>query len=432
MLRALTLALLLVGAPAIADTAQNARAAAAALFAAIAVPVWAVAYSGGIELPIPGMWWHAHEMIFGFAVAVIIGFLFTAGRNWTGLDTPAGPPLAALAALWLSGCATVSTGNPRDPWEPLNRSVSQFNDGVDAMLLKPVATVYRDQVPPLVRTGVSNFFGNLSDVWSFVNSALQFKLQNSTDNLARVQINSVFGVLGLFDVASAFNIDRHSEDFGQTLGRWGLPSGPYLVLPFLGPSSVRDGVGLLADRQVSPSDLPDREAARYGVTALEVVHQRALLLGTTALVDQVALARLYGEPLFGSRDLQLELRAARDVPTAAIPASALKQVLLNLLRNASEALQPGQRLVISVFPQVNVDGRNCLEIRFVDNGPGLPTDRLDDLLSARPSAKGGNHQGVGLAVVRDILAQWSATLLCRSQAGTGTSFQIFVPLEQTA
>ncbi|CAM5275306.1 MULTISPECIES: HAMP domain-containing sensor histidine kinase [unclassified Thauera] len=141
---------------------------------------------------------------------------------------------------------------------------------------------------------------------------------------------------------------------------------------------------------------------------------------------------LYGEPLFGSRDLQLELRAARDVPTAAIPASALKQVLLNLLRNASEALQPGQRLVISVFPQVNVDGRNCLEIRFVDNGPGLPTDRLDDLLSARPSAKGGNHQGVGLAVVRDILAQWSATLLCRSQAGTGTSFQIFVPLEQTA
>ncbi|HRP23786.1 MAG TPA: ATP-binding protein [Thauera sp.] len=141
---------------------------------------------------------------------------------------------------------------------------------------------------------------------------------------------------------------------------------------------------------------------------------------------------LYGEPLFGSRDLQLELRAARDVPPAAMPASALKQVLLNLLRNASEALQPGQRLVISVFPQVNVDGRNCLEIRFVDNGPGLPPARADDPLSPRPSDKGGSHQGVGLTVVREILGQWGATLLCRSQAGAGTSFQIFVPLEQTA
>lgn len=141
---------------------------------------------------------------------------------------------------------------------------------------------------------------------------------------------------------------------------------------------------------------------------------------------------LYGEPLFGSRQIQLELRAAREVPAAAIPASALKQVLLNLLRNASEALQPGQRLVVSVLPLVNVDGRNCLEIRFVDNGPGLPIERAQDPLTPRPSGKGGEHQGLGLSVVREILAQWGGTLLCRTQAGAGTSFQIFVPLEQSA
>src|SRR5690606_15946898 len=130
--------------------------------------------------------------------------------------------------------------------------------------------------------------------------------------------------------------------------------------------------------------------------------------------------------------IQLELRAAREVPAAAIPASALKQVLLNLLRNASEALQPGQRLVVSVLPLVNVDGRNCLEIRFVDNGPGLPIERAQDPLTPRPSDKGGEHQGLGLSVVREILAQWGGTLLCRTQAGAGTSFQIFVPLEQSA
>lgn len=139
---------------------------------------------------------------------------------------------------------------------------------------------------------------------------------------------------------------------------------------------------------------------------------------------------IYGEPLFASRDIQLELRAAKGAPAAAIPASALKQVLLNLFRNASEALQPGHRLVVSVAGQLIVDGRHCLEIRLVDNGPGLPPDRAADLFSPRRSTKGGTHQGVGLAVVREILTRWGASILCRSQPGSGTSFQIFIPLDQ--
>lgn len=141
---------------------------------------------------------------------------------------------------------------------------------------------------------------------------------------------------------------------------------------------------------------------------------------------------IYGDTLFGQRGIQFELRTAGQLPSAAIPASALKQVLLNLFRNASEALQPGRRLVVSALPQIIVDGRASLEIRLVDNGPGLPPERMVDPFSPQRSRKGGKHQGVGLNIVHDILSHWGATLLCRSQPGNGTSFQIFLPLEQSA
>ncbi len=227
--------------------------------------------------------------------------------------------IAVLATVWLSGCATVSSGNPRDPWEPLNRSVSQFNDGVDAMLLKPVATVYREQVPPLVRTGVSNFFGNLSDVWSFVNSALQFKLQNAADNLARVQINSLFGVLGLFDVASSFNIDRHSEDFGQTLGHWGVPPGPYLVLPFFGPSTLRDAAGMPVDRRLDLAQRIGNPDVRHATYTLRAVDRRANLLRVGIVLEEAAL-----DKYSFTRDAYLQRRRAEvyegeDDPRASEP-----------------------------------------------------------------------------------------------------------------
>jgi len=138
---------------------------------------------------------------------------------------------------------------------------------------------------------------------------------------------------------------------------------------------------------------------------------------------------LYGESLFARRGIHFELRAAAVLPAAAIPGSALRQVLLNLFRNAAEALHPGGRFSVAVPGQVLANGRQCLEIRLIDNGPGLPAERLADLFSPRPSGKGSGHDGIGLSIVQEILQQWHGLILCRSQAGSGTSFQLLLPLD---
>ena len=141
---------------------------------------------------------------------------------------------------------------------------------------------------------------------------------------------------------------------------------------------------------------------------------------------------LYADSLFGQRDIQFELRAVAGAPHVAMPASALKQVLLNLMRNASEALQPGSRLSLAFAGQIIADGRPSAELRLIDNGPGLPPERTANLFQSGSSKKGGQHQGVGLSIVREILNKWGASILCRSQPGSGTSFQIFIPLDQSA
>jgi phospholipid-binding lipoprotein MlaA len=193
----------------------------------------------------------------------------------------------ALAGL--GGCATGPNANPRDPLEPLNRSVMQFNEGVDAVALKPLATIYRQVLPPLVRTGVSNFFGNLSDPWSSVNSALQFKFRDAAENIIRFGINTVFGLGGVLDIASELSIERHREDFGQTLGRWGVPAGPYLVLPLLGPSTVRDTAALGLDFNVDPVHWVDPWQARYALYILRAVDVRSNLLRAGSVLDEAAL-----------------------------------------------------------------------------------------------------------------------------------------------
>lgn len=212
----------------------------------------------------------------------------TAPRAWL---RAAQTIVLAATVLSLAGCATIRQTTPRDPLEALNRPIWEFNDGLDAVVLKPIATVYREAVPPLVRTGVSNFFGNLSDAWSFVNSALQFKLQNATENLARVQINTLFGVLGIFDVASEFNIERHTEDFGQTLGHWGVPAGPYLMLPVFGPSTLRDTLAMPVDRRLDLAQRISNVDLRNSVVALRVVDRRSNLLRVGNVLEEAALDR---------------------------------------------------------------------------------------------------------------------------------------------
>ena len=201
-------------------------------------------------------------------------------------------PLLALMLAALAGCATTGAApNPRDPWEPFNRGVTDFNDGVDRIVLKPVATLYREKVPPLVRTGVSNFFGNLADLWSAANSVLQFRLQDAGESFARFQINTTFGIGGIFDVASDLQIEKHREDFGQTLGRWGVPAGPYVVLPLLGPSTLRDTVALPVDWRGDLVRYIDPAGTREALTALRLVDRRANLLRVGNVLEEAALDR---------------------------------------------------------------------------------------------------------------------------------------------
>lgn len=189
-------------------------------------------------------------------------------------------------ACCLAACATPQRP---DPLEPVNRKVFAFNDTIDRTVLKPVATAYRDNVPQPVRTGVTNFFGNVKDVWSAFNQFLQGKPGDGFSDLMRFGTNTVFGLFGLFDVASDLGMPKHREDLGQTLGRWGLGPGAYLVLPFFGPSSVRDVTDLPFDLQASPTTFVDRIPVRNTMTAGNVVNARANLLQASSLMDDIAL-----------------------------------------------------------------------------------------------------------------------------------------------
>ena len=215
---------------------------------------------------------------------------------------------AALTVMvtLLSACATGPDANPRDPLEPFNRGVFRFNDAVDGAVIKPVAEVYADITPDLVRTGVSNFFSNLSDLWSFVNASLQARPQEAVENLARFNVNTILGLGGLLDIASEMGIERTRLDFGQTMGRWGVPSGPYLVLPLLGPSTVRDTAALPVDAWGNPMSAINDIPVRNSLYVLRLVDTRARLLNASDTLDSVALDR-YSL----TRDVYLNLRRGK-------------------------------------------------------------------------------------------------------------------------
>lgn len=206
------------------------------------------------------------------------------------------PALLALvcAAALLGGCATLreARGGPGaklDPWENWNRKVFAFNEGLDEHVLKPVATVYAEVVPQLVRRGVDNFFANVADAWSAVNNFLQFKGAAGFQDVIRFGTNTVFGLLGVLDVAAEMGIDHQYEDFGQTLGFWGVGAGAYVVWPLLGPSTVRDSFALPLDRAASPASLFRDGASVYSLTALQIINTRANLLGASRVLDDIAL-----------------------------------------------------------------------------------------------------------------------------------------------
>jgi len=188
-----------------------------------------------------------------------------------------------------SGCATVQNPDPRDPYESVNRAVFSFNDGLDRAVLKPVATAYRDVLPSPLRVMVRNFFSNISDVFIGVNNVLQGKPGEGFNDWARVLFNTTFGLAGINDVASEMGLEKHDEDFGQTFGVWGVKSGPYLVLPFFGPSDVRDGVGLGFDLYASPLLGYHNVPVRNSMAALRVVNDRSELLEASTIVEQAAL-----------------------------------------------------------------------------------------------------------------------------------------------
>jgi phospholipid-binding lipoprotein MlaA len=186
-------------------------------------------------------------------------------------------------------CGNAVAEDERDPFEGFNRAVFAFNDGLDKVLIKPVARGYEAVLPGLVRTGVSNVYGNVADLMISVNSLLQGKPVDAVGDAARFAFNSSFGIFGVFDVATEMGIEKHEEDFGQTFGRWGAGTGPYLVLPVYGPRNVRDTFGLALDSATDPVGGVDHVPTRNSMTAIRLINERANLLPADKIIEEAAL-----------------------------------------------------------------------------------------------------------------------------------------------
>lgn len=220
-------------------------------------------------------------------------------------------PWLVILILAAGGCAsspkqdddkTGNNGSPEDPFESVNRITYQFNDTIDSYALKPVAKGYRAVTPDPVENGISNFFSNLGTPVVLINNAFQGKFDRALSDGGRFLVNSTLGLLGFFDPAAAMGLEEHNEDLGQTLGVWGVPSGPYLMLPFLGPSTVRDGLGSVGDAQVDPLIQLEDTNARLTLIFVDVVNSRAELLQADRFVQDSF------DPYFMIRDAYLQRR----------------------------------------------------------------------------------------------------------------------------
>jgi phospholipid-binding lipoprotein MlaA len=198
--------------------------------------------------------------------------------------------LVAAALAGAAGCASTS-GDPRDPLEGMNRAVYAFNDQVDQNVLAPAARLYRNVTPSGFRDGVRNFFNNLDDLYIGANNLLQGKVQRAMGDLMRVAVNTTLGFLGTIDWASDMGLEKHNEDFGQTLARWGAGDGAYLVLPLLGPSTLRDTAALPADWAGDPVTAHAPVDERNALSAFRVVARRADLLEASRTLEEASLDR---------------------------------------------------------------------------------------------------------------------------------------------
>lgn len=212
--------------------------------------------------------------------------------------------LVLILCLFTSSCATVSAPDDRDPWESFNRSIGSFNDAFDKAIAVPVATAYQAVLPDFIETGISNFFSNLGDVIVIVNDLLQFKFEQAGSDFSRLLMNTTFGLLGFIDVATHMDLPKHDEDFGQTLATWGVGDGAYLVLPFLGPSSVRDATGLVVDFSfLDPVTYVEDDEARWSLIALRAVDKRANLLEASRILEQSGI-----DPYVALRNTYYQIR----------------------------------------------------------------------------------------------------------------------------
>ncbi|MES2934883.1 MAG: VacJ family lipoprotein [Pseudomonadota bacterium] len=193
-----------------------------------------------------------------------------------------------LLAAAMTGCAT-KAANPKDPLEGFNRAMFKFNDTVDQVALKPAATVYQSALPSFVQTGVGNFFGNIGDVWTAANNLMQGKVADGVSDVMRVALNSTFGLGGLLDIGSEAGMTKHKEDFGQTLGVWGVKPGPYVVLPLFGSFTMRDALVFPVDYKADLWGYTTPVDLRYAGSVLRLVDKRAAVLDATNLLDQAAL-----------------------------------------------------------------------------------------------------------------------------------------------
>ncbi len=205
----------------------------------------------------------------------------------------------------LAGCQTVkgvgtrveravdkvmgSKGQRMDPWENWNRKVFAFNEKLDEHVLKPVATAYAELVPSPVRTGIDNFFGNIGDAWSAVNLMLQGRFKAGVEQGMRFAVNSTLGLAGVLDIATEAGLEKNSQDFGKTLGKWGMGTGAYVVWPVFGPSSVRDSLALPVDWKASPAVVFDEGSKKTGITVLNAINSRANFLRAGQMLEGIAL-----------------------------------------------------------------------------------------------------------------------------------------------